>query len=108
MKFSWISFHNKNLLIGIVGSIFLITIVYLSYFLTQSQKNVTSLNAQEKKLSESLETIKKQVDDKEKELIAVQNEDQYKKNEVLEDEIKNIHDGYEKAVSIYEELVKLK
>ena len=108
MKFPWISFHNKNLLIGIVGSILLIAIVSLSYFLTQTQKNVTSLNAQEKKLSESLEMIKKQVDDKEKELVAVQNEDQYKKNEVLEDEIKNIHDGYEKAVSIYEELVKLK
>jgi len=108
MKFPWISFHNKNLLIGIVGSILLIAIVSLSYFLTQTQKNVTSLNAQEKKLSESLEMIKKQVDDKEKELVAVQNEDQYKKNKALEDEIKNIHDGYEKAVSIYEELVKLK
>ena len=108
MKFSWISFHNKNLLIGIVGSILLIIIVSLSYFLTQSQKNVTSLNTQEKKLSESLESIKKQVDDKEKELVAVQNEDQYIKNKALEDEIKNIHDGYEKAVSIYEELVKLK
>jgi len=108
MKFPWISFHNKNLLIGIVGSILLIAIVSLSYFLTQTQKNVTSLNAQEKKLSESLEMIKKQVDDKEKELVAVQNEDQYIKNKALEDEIKNIHDGYEKAVSIYEELVKLK
>jgi len=42
------------------------------------------------------------------ELESMKKEDQYKKNLVLEEEIKNIQDTYQKAVDIYEEMIDLR
>ena len=82
--------------IGIV--IFLIIFFARNYYLSQKIKTA-NLNASG--LTSKLSKIQAQ-------LTVLENEDQYKKNKKLEEDIKNIHDNYSSAVSSYENLLDLK
>ena len=69
---------------------------------TMSLRNLIAKLTQEKdKNIEDLNTIAKELED-------LKNQDQNKRNESLQEEIKNIQKTYDQAVSVYENLVDLK
>ncbi len=81
--------------VKIFFAVFAVSIVVgLGYFIYLNS-NLGNINA---KLRTELDNVKAQ-------LIALQNQDQVKKNLELETEIKNIHDTYMKATRVYETLV---
>lgn len=84
--------------VGVVVIVFLIIFFARNFYL---EKNLKTTNSKASNLSSKLSKIQQQ-------LTLLKNEDQYKKNIQLEDEIKNIHDNYLGVVSSYEALLDLK
>lgn len=92
---------KESRLVGFAGAgilIFLIIFFARNFYLSQKLKTA---NLSASSLSSKLSKIQQT-------LTSLQNEDQYKKNKKLEEDIKNIHDNYQDAVSSYEDLLDLK
>lgn len=106
--FNKISLQNlsKKKIVLIIGSFLsIIGIVYLIfYFNTQ----LNSLSENNRVLNAQFENTKKTLDKNLTELNSLKNRDEYKINQALEDEIKNIQINYSSAASVYENLLKLK
>lgn len=81
-------------------------ILYLSYRVTETQ--VTTLQIQAISLGDANKDITDTLIKNIEELNALKNEDQYKINLGLRQKVSNIERTYTKAVSTYEELLKLK
>lgn len=66
--------------------------------------HLTRSRSQTYALTENLASYQKQLSSKEKELTALKNQDQYKRNETLQSQIKAIQTTYSKAVKLYEQI----
>ena len=69
------------------------------------KKETSSL---EFRFGNQINNISSELNLKKQELDSLRNDDQYKKNLVLEGEIKNIQTTYQKAVDVYEEMIDLR
>lgn len=81
---------------------------YFAYTTLTLNTTVTTLNAQERSLDDKLTSTLASMQQTQKELEGLRNEDQYKINKNLEETIAAIESSYKKSVSVYESLVKLR
>ncbi|PIT89097.1 MAG: hypothetical protein COU27_02110 [Candidatus Levybacteria bacterium CG10_big_fil_rev_8_21_14_0_10_36_7] len=94
-------FSSKKFIISSFLIIFTITIGVTSFLYVSSIQNARQLESQ-------LSQTKKTLDQKKEELEKIKSEDQFVRNEKLQDEIKNIEKTYAQAVQVYEKLLDLK
>lgn len=87
----------KKVILVMIGLALIASIVYVLFLNT----NLGKSNSDFSKINSQLKT---ELDKVNVQLTTLQNEDQVKKNIALQTEIKNIHDTYTKATSVYESL----
>ncbi len=104
----------NNLKLKLFIVIYIVTIVALVaatiYYLNSSQtlsKQVTSLSAQERGLKQKLDETGKALQERQRELTGLKNQDQYLINKNLEEEIKNIQSTYVGTATAYDELLSV-
>lgn len=109
------SYLKKYLLIKLILIVLLTSMAISAYFLYFYYNNnsyykyqTTSLTAKLADLTSKETSLSSQLAAVEKEFTDFKSQDQVKRNNILEEEIKNIHNTYLKTVTSYEELVKLK
>lgn len=85
----------------VVGVAAILAIGAVFYFQSTQASQLTSLGKNNQDLKTQLDQTKKQLE-------SLQNEDQVKKNQQLQDEINNINQTYNQAVTAYEQLQDLK
>lgn len=98
------NYFLKNIPLVLITATLVVSSYFVYYYYqsdSASKKQISNLNTLEGDLKSQLASI-------EKEMADFKNQDQVKKNDTLQEEIKNIHDTYLKAVTVYEDLVKLK
>lgn len=88
-------------LIVLMSALLLLQLLYYSKESINSKTKISSL------LSDG-NNLKKKLVDREKELLELKNQDQYKRNEDLQTSIQKIEATYKKAVASYEKLLDLK
>ncbi|MBI3070055.1 MAG: phosphodiester glycosidase family protein [Candidatus Levybacteria bacterium] len=88
-------------LIVLMSALLLLQLLYYSKESINSKTKISSL------LSDG-NNLKKKLAEREKELIELKNQDQYKRNEDLQTSIQKIEATYKKAVTSYEKLLDLK
>ncbi|MBI1982236.1 MAG: phosphodiester glycosidase family protein [Candidatus Levybacteria bacterium] len=88
-------------LIALMSALLLLQLLYYSKESINSKTKISSL------LSDG-NNLKKKLAEREKELIELKNQDQYKRNEDLQTSIQKIEATYKKAVTSYEKLLDLK
>jgi len=90
----------KNKFLIIFFAIFIPLIILFTFFFITTKNTTTTLNA-------SLLSAQSNVKKLEKELSDLKNQDQFKRNEILQAEIKNLELSYSKAVKMYETIQDL-
>jgi len=90
----------KNKFLIIFFAIFIPLIILFTFFFITTKNTKTTLNA-------SLLSAQSNVKKLEKELSDLKNQDQFKRNEILQAEIKNLELSYSKAVKMYETIQDL-
>lgn len=85
----------------LIVALLLLQFIYYSKELTSSKTKISSLSVFESNL-------KKKLAQTEKDLIELKNQDQYKRNEELQNNIQKIETTYKKTISAYEKLLDLK
>lgn len=90
----------KNKFLIIFFAIFILLIILFTFFFITTKNTTTTLNA-------SLLSAQDNVKKLEKELSDLKNQDQFKRNEILQAEIKNLELSYSKAVKMYETIQDL-
>lgn len=98
---------KKNIAKLVIVPLILI-IAGLGFILFQNDQRTTLLKNQLATLSSRESSLSGQLKSALQELEALKSEDQYQTNKKLEGEIKNIHDTYQKSVSLYEKLLDLR
>ena len=91
-------FNNNFIFLSVILGLLLLAFTLRGFYLNTK---LTTFENENKILSEKLENTQK-------ELNILENEDQVIKNKKLEDEIKNIHDNYRKLIVSYEDILDLK
>ena len=91
-------FSNNFIFLSVILGLLLLAITLRSFYLNTK---LTTLENENKILSEKLENTQK-------ELNILENEDQVAKNKKLEQDLKNIHDSYKKLIVVYEDILDLK
>ena len=86
----------------------LITNYYYFKSAGEKSKQVKTLSAKEIDLKNNLKDLTNKLETTSNQLVELQNQDQLKINQKLEEEIKNIHDTYLSAKNTYEDLFDLK
>src|SRR5258708_3199774 len=94
------------LILALVGFFLLFLISYISLFLLN--QDISLYVARERQLQQQITSVKKQLTIAQKEATDLRNQDQYKINQKLMTEIKNIHDTYKQSMTTYEKLLDLK
>nr|MBP6989550.1 hypothetical protein [Candidatus Shapirobacteria bacterium] len=93
--------HKINLWILVAGLLLGISIwIYVLY-----KRETSSLEFQ---FGNQINDISSELNLKKQEIESLKNDDQYKKNLALEEEIKNIQKTYDEAVKSYEDLIDLR
>jgi hypothetical protein len=86
-------------------AVVVITLIILTGFsynrISNLQRIINSLTSEKDKNYQELMNISRELDE-------LKNQDQIKKNEELQDEIKNIQNTYSKAVTVYDDLVEFR
>lgn len=103
MKLFPIIYHHFKPLLVTASILIVVLIVSLCVLVLQLRASNQSATT----LSSRMQTLKQQFAVVSKEATDLRNEDQYKKNKKLEEEISNIQTTYKKAVVTYENLLKL-
>src|SRR3989344_5827144 len=100
---SIIRHHLRFFLISILSTlaILLLTFVYQTNELAATKNQISSSALMAKDLEKKLSTSQKELEN-------LKNQDQYKRNEKLQEDIQNIEAAYKKAVSSYEKLLEIK
>ena len=91
-------FSNNFIFLSVILGLLLLAITLRSFYLNTK---LTTFENENKILSEKLENTQK-------ELNILENEDQVAKNKKLEQDLKNIHDSYKKLIVVYEDILDLK
>ena len=84
-----------------IATIFLLIFIYLAKEISLTKYQIASSKSNAKNLEKKLSASQK-------ELEKLKNEDQYKRNEKLQEDIKNIERTYSKTISSYEKLLDIK
>ena len=107
--------NKGRLRLIIFGITYLVSIAALlatNYYYFKSagekSKQVKTLSAKEIDLKNNLKDLTNKLETTSNQLVELQNQDQLKINQKLEEEIKNIHDTYLSAKNTYEDLFDLK
>jgi hypothetical protein len=82
-------------------------IVLLIYFFISQQNKISELEKKTSNITQTKVTLDKQLASISGELFKMKSEDQFVRNEKLQEEIKNIETTYIKSVSVYENLLSL-
>ena len=101
MKLTIILRQKKTIQIAGATIGILLVFAFVFAYITNTRQQITAFIQGEKQLQEKLNQVSS-------ELGNLKNEDQYKINQGLEEEIKNINTTYQSAVDSYENLLKLK
>lgn len=101
--------HNKFVVLSLfITVLFILVIGYFAYTTVTLNTTVTTLNAKEKTLDTNLARTLASMQQTQRELEDLKNQDQYKINKDLEKTIAAIESSYKKSVAVYESLVKLR
>lgn len=99
-------YHKKKPFV--IPGVALGIILLLTYFLYQFHQQTVVQSAQLARLMQQKATLSKQFTGVQKDLADLKNQDQYKINQNLQAEVKNIHDTYKQSVATYEKLLDYK
>jgi hypothetical protein len=91
-----------------VSTVYTIAFIALALYTYQIHQKNIQINSFFQSASQEKNSLENKLSDTQKKYDEVRNEDQYVKNNTLEDEIKNIQNTYKKAAVVYESLLDLK
>jgi exopolysaccharide biosynthesis protein len=92
----------------LLGGALIVTSIIIGALILNYQKTLQNQSKTILTLSKKNSSLEAEFTTSQKNLKALQNEDQVKKNNTLQEEIKNIETTYSKSVTLYEDLLKLK
>lgn len=106
---NFLSIFNKvHLRTKFIFVIYTIAIVALGIFAYQTYQQNLKVNLEIASNSKEKNSLEQQLADSQKNYNEIKNQDQYQRNNTLQEEISNIQNTYKKAVAVYEKLLSLK
>lgn len=106
---NFLSIFNKvHLRTKFIFVIYTIAIVALGIFAYQTYQQNLKVNLEIASNSKEKNSLEQQLADSQKNYNELKNQDQYQRNNTLQEEISNIQNTYKKAVTVYEKLLGLK